>query len=180
MEIWDIYDKDRVKTGKTMPREEFVKNMRMADGEYYLAVYVCVINSEGKMLVQQRQPWKIGWPGFWDITAGGAAASGETSREAAERELFEEMGIRADFSDARPHLTVYGENAFHDFYLLRRDVDADGLNVPNDEVAQAKWATRDEIFAMMARGSFVAVRPGIIDLCFDLLNLRGTLERDNW
>lgn len=34
----------------------------MKDGEYHLAVHVCIFNSENQLLIQQRQPYKGGWP----------------------------------------------------------------------------------------------------------------------
>ena len=88
MELWDVYDKDRVKTGETMER-----GSAFADGAYHLVVHVCIFNSKGEMLIQQRQPFKEGWPNLWDLTVGGSAVAGESSGEAAKRELFEEIGI---------------------------------------------------------------------------------------
>ena len=55
MELWDIYDKDRNKTGRTMKRGEPMK-----DGDYHLVVHICIFSSDGKMLIQQRQPFKDG------------------------------------------------------------------------------------------------------------------------
>ena len=55
MELWDVYDVDRQLTGKTMVRgEPFEK------GAYHIVVHICVFNSEGQMLIQQRQPFKHG------------------------------------------------------------------------------------------------------------------------
>lgn len=66
MEQWDIYDVNRKKTGKTINRGKSLK----AD-EYHLAVHVCIFNSKGELLIQQRQPFKEDWSGMWDITAAG-------------------------------------------------------------------------------------------------------------
>ena len=84
MEIWDLYDKDRIKTGETM-----VRVSKFKENTYHLVVHVCIFNLEGKMLIQQRQPFKDGWPNMWDITVGGSAVSGDTSQLAAEREVYE-------------------------------------------------------------------------------------------
>ncbi|MCL2396433.1 MAG: NUDIX domain-containing protein [Defluviitaleaceae bacterium] len=173
MEIWDIYDKNRAKTGETHVRGE-----KLPAGAFHLVVFVAVFNTAGQMLIQQRQHDKIGWAGKWDITAGGAATSGDTSQQAAARELYEETGIAADFTHTTPHFTINTDSAFCDFYLLRQDVDIAALNVPNEEVAQVKWATKDEIFDMMANGSFVPIRDGTIHLCFDLIERRSTLKYD--
>ena len=171
MEIWDIYDKNRIKTGKTVIRG----GEKLAEGEYHMVVFIAVFNSKGQMLIQQRQPFKEGWSGYWDITAGGSAISGDTSQQAASRELFEEVGIAVDFSGTRPHFTIYAETFFSDFYLHREDVDIDNLKLGDDEVAQVKWATMQEIFDMMDKGIFVPVQRGSIELCFGLIEKRNTL-----
>jgi len=176
MEIWDVYDKNRVKTGRTVVRD---KNETLSKDEFRLAVNIAVFNFKGEMLIQQRQPFKVGWPGFWEITAAGAAVSGDTSQQAASRELYEEIGIAADFSDITPHFTIItDDNAFCDFYLLKQEVDIDSLQIGYDEVAQVKWATKQEILSMIADGSFVPMQDGLIDLCFSLVERRRTLKYD--
>lgn len=72
MELWDIYNADRIKTGETMVRGE-----PMPGGAYHLVVHACVFNKKGEMLIQQRQPFKDGYPNLWDITVGGSAVAGE-------------------------------------------------------------------------------------------------------
>ena len=174
MEIWDIHDKNRVKTGKTVTRG----GEKLAAGEYHILVFVAVFNSTGQMLIQQRQPFKQGWSGYWDITAAGSALSGDTSATAAARELYEEVGITADFSDSLPHFTINLENFFCDFYLIRKDVVLDSLKLGQDEVAQVKWATKQEIFDMIEDGIFVPAQKGTIELCFGLIEKHNTLTRN--
>ena len=49
MELWDVYDVVRNKTGRTMVRGE-----TFAEGDYHLVVHVCIFNSKGEMLIQKR------------------------------------------------------------------------------------------------------------------------------
>ena len=86
MELWDIYDKDRNKTGRIMKRGEPMK-----DGDYHLVVHICIFGSDGKMLIQQRQPFKDGWSNLWDITVGGSSVAGDTSIDAAVRESMNDL-----------------------------------------------------------------------------------------
>ena len=169
MEILDIYNKFRVKTGETHERWR-----KQPNGDYHLIVFIAIFNSMGQMLIQQRQPFKQGWPGFWDITAGGAAISGDTSQQAAARELYEEVGITVDFSDTTPHFTINTDRTFCDFYLHQMDVDINSLQLAYEEVAQVKWATKQEIFQMMDNGTFIPVQKGTIELCFGLIERRST------
>ena len=91
MELWDLYTKEREKTGKTMMRGEAVP-----DGYYRFVVHICIFNDNGEMLIQKRQPFKSGWSGLWDVSVGGSAIAGDTSSQAAARELREELGAEVE------------------------------------------------------------------------------------
>ena len=103
MELWDVYDIDRQHTGKVTER---VNGKALPQGEYHLVVHIGIFNGKGELLIQQRQPWKAGYPNLWDVSAAGSALAGENSAQAAERELWEELGIRHDFSKERPYYTM--------------------------------------------------------------------------
>ena len=162
MELWDVYDVDRKPTGKTMVRGEAFE-----EGAYHIVVHVCVFNSEGKMLIQQRQIFKQGWPGMWDITCGGSAVKGESSREAAHRELLEEVGIDIDFSGSRPDLTTNFEHGFNDVYIVEKDIDASTLKLQYEEVKAVRWASCEEIFSMIDDGVFIPRYKSFMQLLFD-------------
>ncbi|WP_238600112.1 hypothetical protein [Lysinibacillus tabacifolii] len=55
MEKWDLYDKHRNKIAKQITRRD-----EMVSDEFHLVVHVCIFNSKGEMLIQQRQPFKKG------------------------------------------------------------------------------------------------------------------------
>lgn len=163
MEIWDVYDENRTKTGRTVSRGEM-----LAPGERHLAVHVCLFNRRGEMLIQRRHPDKPLWPGAWDLSAGGAAVAGDDSRSAAEREAFEELGLRLDLSGVRPALTVNLENCFNDIYLIEREVDIAALTLQPEEVVAVRWASQQEICRMIDAGTFVAFHKGFIAALFDM------------
>ncbi len=125
MEHWDIYNADRIPTGKTIERD-----MPLQKGEYHLVVHVCIFNSNGELLIQKRQPWKSLWPGMWDVTVGGRALAGESSIQAAQRETLEELGYAIDLSNDRPFFTMNFEEGFDDFYLIERNIDVSELVPP--------------------------------------------------
>ena len=168
MELWDVYDIDRNRTDKTMVRGEPFKS-----GNYHLVVHACIFNSKDEMLIQQRQPFKEGWPDKWDITVGGSAIKDETSQSAVERELAEELGLKLDFQKIRPHLTINFENGFDDIYLLRKDIDIKKLTLQYEEVRRVKWASKDEIFSMIENGKFIPYFQSLIQLFFDIKDQYG-------
>jgi isopentenyldiphosphate isomerase len=172
MELFDLYTADRVKLDRTMVRGDAVP-----EGCYRIVVHVCIFDPEGRMLIQQRQPFKEGWSNMWDITVGGSAVAGDTSRTAAERETREEIGLSIDLTDVRPSLTLYWEHGFDDYYLLTRDVDPDTLHLQYEEVQAVRWATREEILRMIDDGEFIPYEKGLIDLLFFQRNHRGAHTR---
>lgn len=172
MEIVDIYNKDRVLTGKTILRG----NM-LTKEEYLLVVHLCIFNSSGEMLIQQRQPFKSGWPNMWDITVGGCAVTGDTSVKAIEREVFEELGYKLNLTNTRPSLTINFETGFDDIYLIEDDVDINNLSLQYDEVQQVKWAKKSEIIQMINNEEFIPYYQSFIELLFDMRKYRGTYRR---
>jgi len=162
MELWDLYDDQRRLTGKTMQRgEPFPENA------YRLTVHVCIFNSRGEMLIQRRSDTKSVWPSLWDISAAGCARSGENAREAAERELGEELGIRRSFSGVRPHLSVSWVHGYDDFFVLTEDLDVNKLTLQEEEVAEARWAAKDEVIALLDQGKFTPYYRHFLELLFD-------------
>lgn len=161
MELFDLYTAEREKTDRKMVRGE-----PTPEGFYRLVVHVCIFDAEGRMLIQQRQPFNRGWSNLWDITVGGSAIAGDSSRSAAERETQEELGLTLDLSDVRSSLTVHWENGFDDYYLLNRDVDTGSLRLQVEEVPAVRWASKEEILQMIDRGEFIPYEKSLIELLF--------------
>ena len=161
MELWDLYTKDRIRTGQTMVRGE-----EQPEDTYRIVVHLCLFNSKGEMLIQQRQPIKDGWPNMWDITVGGSAVSGDDSKTAIRREVHEELGLQIDFSNERPAMTVSFPKGFDDMYVLTRDIDLHDLKLQEEEVQTVKWADKEEILSMLEEGIFIPYHKALIELLF--------------
>lgn len=168
MELFDLYTEDRVRTGRTM-----VRGTKVPEGLYRLVVHVCIFDHEGRMLIQQRQPFKQGWSNYWDLTVGGCAVAGDTSRTAAEREVREEIGLELDLSDVRPSLTLNFDGGFDDYYFLTREVDLSVLHLQEEEVQAVRWAAQEEILKMIDDGLFIPYEKSLIGLLFFCRNHRG-------
>ena len=168
MESFDLYDIQRNKTGKTLERGN-----KVPAGYYRLVVHSCVFGSDGRMLIQRRQPFKDGWSGMWDITAGGSAIAGDSSQTAAMRELREEVGIDVNLENVRPAMTIYFDGGFNDIYTINMDVDIDSLELQTAEVEQVKWATEEEILEMLHEKEFVLYKTSFISLLYFLRNHNG-------
>lgn len=171
MELWDLYDENRIKLGKTMIRGD-----KQPEGVYRIVVHACIFNPNGEMLIQQRQPFKSGWSNLWDVTVGGSAIAGDDSRSAIERELYEELGLKMSFEGVLPALTLTPDGVFDDFYIaVRDDIDISSLKLQYSEVQGVKWASRDEIISLIREGSFIPYSESFIDFLYHLRDYKRAL-----
>lgn len=90
-ERFDIVDRTTGEpTGETRPRSEV-----HAQGLYHRAVHIWLLSPHtGELLLQRRATHKDSWPNRWDISCAGHLSAGDTSIDAAVRELEEELGLR--------------------------------------------------------------------------------------
>ena len=151
MELWDIYDRNRNKTGKTIKRGE-----RLQKGEFHLIVHIWIKNSNNEFLIQQRSE-KVKNPLVWSTT-GGSAVAGEDSFTAALREVKEELGI--DLTKEKGYLFEEGiyeednQQYLSDTYLYFIDLDIKDLKLQTEEVKQVKFEKMSIIKQMMANNQF--------------------------
>lgn len=139
-EIWDLLDADAKPTGET-----HVRDTPLPEGRKHLVVAAAVIRRDGYLLVAQRAATKT-HPLAWEISAGSALA-GESSREAAARELYEEVGVRCAPKDLTAIGRVIEPSAFFDLYATVVDASID-IVLDAEEVADSKWVTLDEFDRM--------------------------------
>ncbi|MCQ2583950.1 MAG: NUDIX domain-containing protein [Treponema sp.] len=101
-ELWDVYTVDRKRTGKIIERG---MQKTLSDDEFHLWV-MCFIKNPvtGKYLISQRAADKDTDPLKWETVAG-HVIKGESSLDAALREVQEEVGITFKPEDARCVIT---------------------------------------------------------------------------
>lgn len=172
MELWDVYDINRNKTNRT-----WIRGKELQPGDFHLVIHVCIFNSNGDMLIQQRQSFKEGWASMWDLTVGGSATVGDTSQTAAQRELYEELGLKLDFKQMRPHLTINFDKGFDDIYLIEKDIQLNTLTLQYEEVQNVKWASKENILIMIKKGEFIPYYDSLIQLLFDIRKQRGAIRQ---
>lgn len=170
-EYRDVYDRYGQKTGKIIGRHD-----PLLPGEYCRAVCVCLFNSRGEMLLQKRSADKELWPSLWDITAAGGVLAGENGQQAARRELREEMGLDVRLEQARPKLTTFFRDGFSDVFTVRMDVELSELTLQKEEVADAQWATKEEILNRLEEGTFIPYFRSYIQVLFDLYEHNNVFE----
>jgi len=113
--------------------------------------YVAVWHGDRVLVIQNSYRKRLSFP-------AGGRVRGETLRDAAQRELLEEVGIRAEpgqlaYHGEVVHRVSHAEDHAHFFEL--RCADAPAVRVDRREVVWAAFLTPDEAFA---RGVVSVVR----------------------
>ena len=153
MELWDIYDINRNKTGRVINRNS---NQRLKEGEYHLVVEAIIINSIGKILLSKRAEFKSKYPLMWECT-GGSCIKGENSLQAILREIKEELGMNFKETDAIFYKTLRDDKAkdFKDIWLFRKNIEIKDLKFTDREVIDSKWVTIEEFEIMCKQKEIV-------------------------
>ncbi|MBQ9967549.1 MAG: NUDIX domain-containing protein [Oscillospiraceae bacterium] len=154
-EYWDIYDKDRKKTGRLMQRGE-----PMADEDYHLVVMAWIRNSRGQWFLTKRSEHKS-MPLLWEVP-GGSVLAGEDSIHGVLREIREETGIAVEdgtlFRSFRRDKISWENPGFLDIWVFQKDFDLSDVRLQPEETCDCRWATAEEILQLMEDGTFMPMK----------------------
>ena len=149
-EIWDLYDKTGQRLNKTVARS---RQRDIADGEFMLAVHIFIVNSRGEWLIQRRSDVKDWQPGTWDIT-GGAVLSGEESRDAAIREVREELGVTLLPGQLQLCRRLIRSRSLVDLWLAKADFALSDCVLQPEEVSAVRWVGTPEFIALLRNADY--------------------------
>ncbi len=159
-EMIDILDENGIKTGKILTRKEVHKQ-----GIWHRCIVVAIIDKDNQVLMQQRSYDKDTNPGKWDISVAGHISAGQTSLEAAIREVAEEVGIHLKDKDLQYIFTTKNQSRpkediiashFYDFYIAKIDkIDIEHIELQESEVENAKLVNREEFKYMVEHENMV-------------------------
>lgn len=156
MELWDIYDKDKKPTGRTMKRNDWC----LKEGEYHLSVLGVIQRPDGKYLITKRAADKAWAPGWWEVS-GGAAISGETSEEAVKREILEETGLDVTNAEGGFLFSYHrenpgeGDNYFVDVYKYHMDFTEEDIKLQTEETNAFQIADAAQLSEYDKQGIFL-------------------------
>ena len=156
MELWDIYDKDKKPTGRTMKRNDWC----LKEGEYHLSVLGVIQRPDGKYLITKRAADKAGAPGWWEVS-GGAAIAGETSEDAVKREILEETGLDVTNAEGGFLFSYHrenpgeGDNYFVDVYKYHMDFTEEDIKLQTEETNAFQIADAAQLSEYDKQGIFL-------------------------
>ena len=148
MELLDIVDEENNLTGKVEDREIIHKK-----GLWHREVGICIMNEEGKVLIQKRSADKKQAPNKWGMTAG-HVDSGEEPVKVAVREVFEEIGLELK-EDEMEFLFVIKKskklsetqynNNFQYIYFARSNKKIEEYVIQEEELSEVKYISVEEL-----------------------------------
>lgn len=154
LEMWDIYDINRKKTGRLAERDVY----EFKEGEFHIVVQAIIMNSKNELLISKRAANK-GFGLMWEFN-GGSVLAGETSLEGIIREVKEELGIEFTKKEAIFFKEILGYKIspnFKDMWLFRKDIDIKDITFSDKETIEAKWVSIDEFMEMFKNKEIVPV-----------------------
>ena len=148
METRDLYDKNKIPTGKTLKKGE-----RPTDGNYLLVVLVMIRNSKGEFLIHKRPESQ---KGFYGVT-GGHCKAGETGLQGAIEETREELGLELKPEEL---IFLYGrrqddKKMFIEVFFAQKDLDINSLKPQKEEVEKIEWMSIDRIRNLDNKSQFL-------------------------
>lgn len=135
------------------------------DGDLHPTVHVWIAEHKDMgvyVLLQKRSVQKLLHPDCYDVSAAGHVTQGGEFREAAVRELSEELGLEVspqglEFLGMVRNSVKSGDmldNELSAVYLCNKDVEIDSLMLQASEVSDVCWAEIDEILTAMKHDDF--------------------------
>lgn len=113
------------------------------------AISVIIFNSKGEQLIQQRAFSKYHFAGIWSNTCCSHPRKDETFQAAAERRLFEELGIKTPLKEVFHFIyKVYDEKSGlteHEYDTVFTGVYEGAFEFNKDEVADTRWINNEEL-----------------------------------
>jgi 16S rRNA (adenine1518-N6/adenine1519-N6)-dimethyltransferase len=129
---------------KDRPISSGTKEEAWNTGAYHRIVKIFLFNPNGETLIQKRSMDCVSNPGRWDHSAAGHVDEGETYKQAALRELKEEINLTSiplkEVMNIETHETDEPDKIKNRFNMLY-EAHYDGDIHPGPEVSETRWIT---------------------------------------
>jgi isopentenyl-diphosphate delta-isomerase type 1 len=136
-ELFDVVNENDEIVGEATRRE-----VHQDPKLIHRVVHIWIINDKGEILLQQRSMKKDKAPGMWDISCGGHVRKGHEPEVTAERELEEELGIKADCKLIKKYVQGHAEQT--EMVYLYCAQHSGPFTFNDGEVEQVKFFSKED------------------------------------
>jgi len=139
-------------------------------GLWHASAQIWLYTPQGDILIQKRTPNKDTYPNLWDISVAGHLSAGDTPRNAAVREIKEEIGINLNIKDLHHLKTIKNskkpneritDNEFNHLYICCTPIVIEKLKLQASEVADVKLISIKEFKKELKKNYFKFVPHGM-------------------
>jgi isopentenyl-diphosphate delta-isomerase type 1 len=123
---------------------------------------VVIFDAKGRILLQKRSMNKDLNPGQWGISAAGHVMKGESYREAAHREMNEEIGVSVPIKFLKKFISRTTKETEMDS-VFRADYDGP-FHIAKNEVEEVRFFTKRELVGQMKTGKIICTQCTLITL----------------
>ena len=174
-EYFDLLDEFGNKIGKTKLRSKVHR-----DGDWHKGVHIWVINNDNDILLQRRCATKDSNPNMLDISSAGHLQAGDSSQEAAIRELKEELDLDVTkdelifietIKNSLRYTETFINNEFDDVYIVRTNKKIDEMKFQKEKISEIMYIPYNEFKKMVNnRQPDLLVRDKDFEILFSYLN----------
>ena len=127
-------------------------------------ISVFVLNSQGQFLLQKRSTNKKYFPNMWALCTG-HVENGESPKEAALREVKEELGITVSLD----HLYSFASGKFDSqttyFFSIICNLSSNEFAIQKEELSEVRWFNVDTLINMIkSHDDTIVYRENKLDL----------------
>ena len=140
-EYLEVVDQNNQVVGTANRREIHEKGWR------HRSVHILIFNTKGDLYLQKRSPSKDQYPDHWDTSAAGHTDPGETQREAAQRELLEELGLDVPLTEVFQY-PACPETGWEFVTLFTARTDAP-VHLNLEEATDGKYFTSEQLTQLL-------------------------------
>ena len=154
-EVVDVLNENGESVNRVVTRKESHEL-----GLWHRVVVIAIIDNNGHVLMQQRSKFIESYPGKWDVSVAGHVSAGQSSKEAAIREVSEELGITIKENELNYIFTDkyikklkenYIINHIYDFYIVKRNnINVEDIKMRDSEVEQIKLCNSKDICNLLS------------------------------
>lgn len=134
--------------------EQALKSAAHRLGLWHASAQIWIVNSAKQVLLQKRASCKDSYPNLWDISVAGHLSAGDTAKQAAIREIQEEIGLQIDEQELRFLKKVkrskipkkgFLDNEYNYLFVVKKDFEITNLVLQKEEVKVVKWIAINEL-----------------------------------
>lgn len=165
MELWDLYNAQGEYQHKTILRGE-----KIPEGYYHRIVHIWIYNENQELLIQKRANHLTWFPDKWATTTGSVISGEFDLKNAAIREVEEELGLDSSLLDLDYVVDfIIGDSivSYFDGFLPKPYIKKIKLN---EEVSAIQWIKASRIEELRKTNQFAEYNQQTFDLVYHRLD----------